>query len=178
MYALANVRKFIDDIPELVGNRGEEIYRRAEGCSFNGLISGGSLWEIMQDAFLMTQFNRIVMADENHIAIALGAIRKADNLPMDIKEIDNFSKALELIKEANRLVKEEWDKDASNHLASASYKALNALRQVIGEKINGEEQDEDYVLSRLIESFFRFADHYEIDLEEALAISGFPIQKK
>lgn len=47
MYALANVRKFIDDIPELVVNQGEEIFKRAEACSFNGLISGGSLWEIM-----------------------------------------------------------------------------------------------------------------------------------
>lgn len=126
----------------------------------------------------MTQFHRIVMDDENHIAIALGAIRKADNFPMDIKETDNFSKALELIKEANRLVKEEWDKDASNHLASASYKALNALKQAIGENINNEEQDEDYVLSRLLESFSHFADHYQLSFEEALTISGYPIQKK
>lgn len=178
MYALANVRKFIDDNPELVGSQGEEIYCRAEMCSFNGLISGGAIEEIMRDALLAREFHVAVMSNEEHIAIGLGAIRSADNLPMDISEVDNFPKVLELIREANKLLKEEWDKDAGNHLASASYKALNALGQAIGEKISGEKLDEDYVLSRLLESFSRFADHYGLSLETALLVSGFPVQKK
>lgn len=178
MYALANVRKFIDDNQLMIADRGEEIFRRAEACSYNGLISGGAIEEIMRDALLTREFHVAVMSNEEHIAIGLGAIRSADNLPMDISEVDNFSKVLELIREANKLLKGEWDKDESNHLASASYKALNALGQAISEKINGKESDEDYVLSRLLESFSRFADHYGISLEEALVISGFPVQRK
>lgn len=180
MYALANIRKFIDENPQLVGNHGEEIMSRAWSCSFRGLISGGSINEIMRDDSLAEKFHQIMMSDEKHISIGINAMRSADanTVVADIKPIDNFSKALGLIRLVNILFKEEWDKDPNNHLASASYKALNALQQAISEKIKNEEQDEDYVLSRLMESFSRFADHYGLSLEMAFVVSGFPIKKK
>lgn len=180
MYALDNVKKFVDENPKLVGDHGEEIMSRAWACSFKGLISGGSVSEIMQDDSLAEKFHQIMMSDSEHIFIGINAMRSADanTVVADIKPIDNFSKALGLIRLVNILFKEEWDKDPNNHLASASYKALNALQQAISEKIKSEEQDEDYVLSRLWESFSRFADHYQLSFEEALTISGYPIQKK
>jgi hypothetical protein len=179
MYAFLNVKKFVEDNPQLVGNRGEEILARAEVCSSKGLISGGSVDEIMQDTFLSNQFHQIVMANDEHLAIGLTAIAGANGeVVANSEPVNKFVIALELIKSANRLLKEEWDKDADNHLASASYKALNALVQAISENIDGEESDEDYVLSRLLESFSRFADHYDINLHDAFLIGGFPIQKK
>lgn len=49
MYALENIKKFVDDHAEFIGCRAAEIIKRAEELSFNGVVSGGSIGAIMDD---------------------------------------------------------------------------------------------------------------------------------
>lgn len=75
MYAVANVKKFIEDNSSRLGQRGNEILKRAEKLSHEGVISGGSVEEIMDDASLTREFHESIMNSPEHVEIGLSAIR-------------------------------------------------------------------------------------------------------
>jgi hypothetical protein len=76
MYALDNVKKFIKDNPDLVGDRAEGILARAEELSTEGVVMAGSIEDIMGDNMLSRIFSQAVMNDPKHIKIGLEAIGK------------------------------------------------------------------------------------------------------
>ncbi len=76
MYALANVRKFVEDNGELLGDRAKEILKRAEEASYNGVISGSSIEEIMRDNVLASEFHKVAMTPD-YLGIGLSALRTA-----------------------------------------------------------------------------------------------------
>lgn len=172
-YSLENVEKFVRDNSSIIGDRAEGILTRASSLAIRGTISKSSTYEIMQDNILTEEFHLIVFFNADHIKI--GAATIARNAEEDRKNIpsENFKKALELIQEANLLLKKEWDDNTDNHLASGCYKALNAVTHALYEKVNVCEQDEDYVFSRLVEAILRLADFYGVSMEEALLYSGY-----
>lgn len=75
MYAVKNIKKFVDDNATRIGDRAEGILKRAEEVSRNGVISGGSVEEIMQDDALAAEFHKAVMEDMDHIRIGMEAIQ-------------------------------------------------------------------------------------------------------
>lgn len=172
-YSLDNVKKFLEDNGAWVGDLAEGILARANACAVRGIISDSLTQEIMENDFLVGEFHRVVFFDVSHTNI-IGATMIKNN-EEDRKNIssENFKKALELIQEANLLLKKEWDGDKYNHLASGCYKALNAVTHVLYEKVNACEQDEDYVFSRLMEAISRLANFYGVSIGEALLYSGF-----
>lgn len=172
-YSLDNVKKFVEDNSLIIGDRAKEILERASSLAVRGIISDSSTQEIMQDRVLAESFHRIVFFNSDHIKI--GAVAIVKNAQEDRESIpsENFKKALELIQEANILLKKEWDSNADNHLASGCYKGLNAVIHVLYEKVNACEQDEDYAFSRLMETILRLADFYGVSMEEALLCSGY-----
>lgn len=75
MYAVANFEKFVKDNKERLGEqRAEEILQRAKELSFNKLVSGGSVMDIMCDSDLAREFEQTVMGDMEHIKIGLVAM--------------------------------------------------------------------------------------------------------
>jgi len=74
MYALANVKKFVEDNMERLGGRAEGILKRAEEVSYDGMISGGSVEEIMKDDALASEFHKIAMTPE-YLEIGLSITR-------------------------------------------------------------------------------------------------------
>lgn len=81
MYALENVRKFVKDNAEKIGERAGEIIARAEKEAHCGVLSGGAIEEIMQDIYLAQEFHDAVMSDPEHMQIGLSAIKA-----MELKE--------------------------------------------------------------------------------------------
>jgi len=79
--------------------------------------------------------------------------------------------AHQLIMAGNMLIKNRWDNNCEDMRAFGCYKALNSVCNVLGEK-PGEEKDEDYVMSRLIEAIECLSKHYDITFREAMIIGG------
>lgn len=75
MYGLANVEKFVKDNAERLGDLAEGILKRAKELSFKGVISGGSVEEIMQNDELAKEFHCVVMSDPEHLQIGIDALR-------------------------------------------------------------------------------------------------------
>ncbi|KKW42473.1 MAG: hypothetical protein UY92_C0006G0034 [Candidatus Magasanikbacteria bacterium GW2011_GWA2_56_11] len=74
MYALANVRKFVEDNKDRLGNLAVGILARAEQQSSNGVLSGSAVEGIMQDHELAREFHEVVMSDPDHLRIGLEAL--------------------------------------------------------------------------------------------------------
>ena len=74
MYALDNVKKFVQDNPEKVGDQAELILKRAMEKSENGILSGSSIEEIFGTSELADEFKHIITKDLEHIRIGLEAI--------------------------------------------------------------------------------------------------------
>lgn len=77
MYALKNIEKFVNDNADRLGDLAYGILIRAKELSSNGVISGGSVEEIMQNHALAREFHETVMGDPEHVAIGLEAIHSA-----------------------------------------------------------------------------------------------------
>mgnify|MGYP001571474874 FL=1 len=75
MYALENVKKFVQNNAGRLGERAEVILARAEEKSHDGVFSGGAVEEIMQDDGLAVEFHNIVMSDPDHMQIGLSAMQ-------------------------------------------------------------------------------------------------------
>ncbi len=74
-----------------------------------------------------------------------------------------LKEALDLINQANRLIKTEWGRTSpSDPLGFGCYKALNAVSAALGQ--NNEPYDAYYVISRLVESQVQFAQHFKYDM--------------
>lgn len=76
MYAVDNVRKFVEEHISISVHQGECIVMRAEALSHQGLISGGQIDEIMEDGELALEFHESVMNDAEHIKIGLSALAR------------------------------------------------------------------------------------------------------
>lgn len=76
--------------------------------------------------------------------------------------------------EINAEFKRKWDENIDDSGAAGCYKLLKSLIAFLRDKaVNQEDDDSDYVLSRLLEAFLYFADRYELSTNDALVISGF-----
>lgn len=73
MYALENIKKFVEDNAEQLGDQAEGILKRAENASFDGILSGSSIDEIMGDEALAREFRDVVMIRE-HVEVGLRAM--------------------------------------------------------------------------------------------------------
>ncbi len=74
MYALENIKKFVKDNTERLSDRSEGILKRAKAVSHDGLISGSSIEEILQDNILISDFHKAAVTPE-HMEIGFAAIR-------------------------------------------------------------------------------------------------------
>lgn len=74
MYAVANVEKFVKD--KQLGEKGEKIIKRANALANNGVVSGGSILEIMGSHKLEQEFHETAMSDPEHLRIGNEAIKK------------------------------------------------------------------------------------------------------
>ncbi|MFA6306827.1 MAG: hypothetical protein WC639_03415 [Patescibacteria group bacterium] len=80
---MGNIKKFVEDNPQLGEERIKGILERAEAVSFNNVISGDSVEAIMQDDVLAAKFSYIVMSEPEHMKIVLsifGATRLASRV--------------------------------------------------------------------------------------------------
>jgi len=75
MYAVANVKKFVKDHAEELGERGHKIIDRAELVAENGVFSGGVAFQVMgNDPKIAALFERDATSDPEHIRLGLEAI--------------------------------------------------------------------------------------------------------
>ena len=75
MYAVANVRKFVEDHAEELGERGQKILDRAELAAENGVFSSGVAFQVMgNDPEITARFKSEAGSDAEHIRIGLEAI--------------------------------------------------------------------------------------------------------
>ncbi len=78
MYALENIKKFLRDNADKVGNRAPDILARAEELSQDGVLWGSTIEEIMGgDPDLTAAFREVAVRDLEHVEIGLTAIRAA-----------------------------------------------------------------------------------------------------
>jgi hypothetical protein len=77
MYAFANVKMFVDDNQEKIGDQAEAILKRAEELSERGVISGSAIPKIFNNTALAEEFETAVQNDLEHIKIGLRAIEAA-----------------------------------------------------------------------------------------------------
>ena len=76
MYALKSVEKFINDNKDRLGEKqANEILERARKEADKGVLSGGSIEEIMQDSSLADEFHHIAIRDTEHFEITMSALR-------------------------------------------------------------------------------------------------------
>jgi len=75
MYAVANVKKFVEDHAQELGGRGQAILDRAELAAEDGVFSGGVAIQVMgNDPEVYARFKSEVTTDPEHIRLGLEAL--------------------------------------------------------------------------------------------------------
>ncbi|MEK9157991.1 MAG: hypothetical protein AAB638_02280 [Patescibacteria group bacterium] len=75
MYAVDNVKKFVDDHASELGERGPKALARAELVAENGMFSGGIIGEVMgNDPDLTARFESEANSNPEHIRIGHEAL--------------------------------------------------------------------------------------------------------